>query len=186
MLHLVLSAALCALASAASSDEAQVTVLDLDGRPLASATLAVPPGGFVPGFAAMTMLHERGALRWKYSSMGGQPVVTEINGVKSALPRTAWILSATSRELGSTQFNVGMRQVDVRAGDVLLWQLWKIADLPPPPPVEEEGAGADAGGEDELADASDGEDNDYGGEDDYDELDSGEEEDEASASGDEL
>jgi hypothetical protein len=196
--QILTAAALCALASAASSDEAQVNVLDLDGRPLASATLAVPPGGFVPGFAAMSMLHERGTVRWKYTSMGEQPVVTEINGVKSELPRTAWILSTTSKELGSTQFNVGMREVDVRAGDVLLWQLWNIADLPPPAVAEEEEEQEqgqeqeheheqDHEGEGyEEEDASYGEDEDYGGgEDDFEEGDNGNEEDEDSA-GDEL
>jgi len=193
--QILTAAALCALASAASSDEAQVNVLDLDGRPLASATLAVPPGGFVPGFAAMSMLHERGTVRWKYTSMGEQPVVTEINGVKSELPRTAWILSTTSKELG-TQFNVGMREVDVRAGDVLLWQLWNIADLPPPAVVEEEEEQEQEQGQEheheqeeggyEEEDASYGEDEDYGGgEDDFEEGDNGNEEDEDSA-GDEL
>ena len=155
-----------ALSSLASSfaDDARVEVRDAGGAPLASAAVSVPPGGFVPLYAAMTALHESGALTWKYSLMGGMPVVTEINGIKSALPRTAWILSATSARLGSTRFNLGIRDVDVRAGDVLLWQLWKVDELPPPPPPPHEpAAGEDEDGEDIGDDAYEGEDDGGGG-----------------------
>ena len=68
---------------------------------------------------------------------GPVPVVVELAGVVGRIPTTAWI--ATHKPAGGRpeRFNVGVMDVDLRDGDVLQWQLWKIAALPaaePAPP----------------------------------------------------
>ena len=148
---------LCAcVRGVASPPAALVVVQDLSGAEIARAEVPVPPP-YVPGRSAMTSLHASGALKWKYTAMGADqiPVVTELAGLRSSLPRTAWILTHVPAGGRPRRFNVGMGDVDVRAGDVLEWRLWSLADMPPAEPAPPDTRGDEDAAEDADDDEAD-------------------------------
>jgi hypothetical protein len=128
--------------AASPAATATVTVVDREGAPVASATVHLAEGATLPGATAMAqaVLPSGKPLQWRTTDLGGTPVVMTIAGMRCSFPGTAWVLSHVRG--ARTRFNVGLADVEVQAGDVLHWQLWRMADLPP---LEEEEGKADAG-----------------------------------------
>jgi hypothetical protein len=182
-----LAAAAAAAAAAAGAlpgadaGAALVRVIDIDGATLIKEVIAAVPdasgggdvGGApaVPGGDVMNALAASGQLAWGFTTLGGRPVVTEIEGIRARLPRAAWILSHARAATGDVAVNVGMADVFVTDGDELTWRLMPLQDSPAPTVVprgqegsvrramdvhEEEAEGGDDGeeeeddGEDEL------------------------------------
>ena len=114
----------------ASSARVAIEVFGLDNEPLGSQTVTVPDDGVARGDTVMHLSH---GLKWKYTKMalpGGKelPVVTEILGLKVAMPATAWVL--THRKAGGGEdWNVGMAAIEPRDGDALHWRAWSMAKL---------------------------------------------------------
>ena len=107
-----------------------VEVYGLDGGLIKSESVLLPKPTVRGDFVMHSL--DKSALPWKYTKMhlSGKelPVVTEIVGLKAAMPATAWILTLVGSD-GARKENVGMMDIEVNDGDTLSWRYWNVGEL---------------------------------------------------------
>jgi hypothetical protein len=123
-------ACLLSLASALVS----VEVYDRENALVARAEVALPGGAAQRGDYVMHNLPKgAGGLSWKFTKMVMRgvdvPVVTELAGLRSQLPSTAWTLTHVAADGAARSDDAGLLDVTVEDGDTLRWRLWAMGDL---------------------------------------------------------
>ena len=141
-----------------------VEVLGRDGARAAVVDVPLPSGAPLRADAIMHSLRPE-QLAWKFTRLsdgkGGEiPVVTELAGLKSQLPATAWTLTHVRAGGGGERDDAGMLDVLAGDGDTLRWRLWGLAELakarreratPTPPPAPAAPAAEEDEDEDDAA-----------------------------------
>jgi hypothetical protein len=87
----------------------------------------------VSGHDAMKAFALQQKLHWAYVTMGGKPVVTQLQGKHAAIPSAAWVLTRLSPLRRVAFVNCGMADVEMVDGDVLEWRMMSMAGGLPQP-----------------------------------------------------
>ena len=140
--------------AAGTGGAAFVKAFDEAGDIIMNESVAIPHVNGLNAWAAMRLLQREKRVELRSSMFGDLPIVNGINGVAHDLKRTGWCLSVdvVSPNGGGVtrKANIGVTEVELHAGDTLLWQLLEMRNFParsePNRPAADEAATAAAEG----------------------------------------
>ena len=136
-LLVIYAATTVAVAARATPGTARILAFDLDNHEVANVAFPVPTAG-AELWPTMLALAAEGKLGVRHQVFGDVVVVREINGEAHTFSTTGWILTLQSG--GSRLRNQALQGAVLRPGDVAVWQLMRMSNVPPvdvePVPLE--------------------------------------------------
>lgn len=147
MVLAVLGAFIASTVAATGRRTVRVLVKDQDGSVIADriAPLSTESDELESAHDVMLTLADSGGegLHWGFTTLGGKPVVTEIEHRKANFNAgTGWFLSHVRLAEGLVDQNCGMADIVVSPGDTLEWQIMRLSEAPKPGTVPYTGPGA--------------------------------------------